>query len=145
MRKDIFVDNNVAKNFCNPADQHYKNFIKWLFEEGHLAVSNKIIQEYVSSTGGSQSSTNIVIIIARLTREGRLIKFSKQQLDELTFDKRTERRLRSNRKDRPHIKVTLLSDRKLALSLDRNFRYDVNNFPGYRAVARERPEELDYR
>lgn len=145
MPNDIFVDNNVAKNFCNPADQHYKAFIKWLFEEGCLVVTNKILTEYVSSSGASPSETNIVVIIARLTREGRLIKFGKQQLDDFRFSRRTERTLRSNRKDHPHIKAVLLSTRKLALSIDEKFRYDVNSFPGYDAVARERPEQLNYR
>ncbi len=145
MPNDVFVDNNAAKNFCNPIDPNYKDFIKWLFEEGHLAVSNKILSEYVSSTGGSQSPTNIVIIIARLTREGRLIKFSRRKLDEFIINERIEKALRSNRKDHQHIKVVLLSSRKLALSLDKNFRYDLNNFPGHQAVARARPEELNYR
>lgn len=145
MPNDVFIDNSAAKNFCNPIDPNYKDFIKWLFEEGHLAVSNKILHEYVSSTGASQSPTNIVNIIDRLTREGRLIKFSQRQLDELVFGKRIQNALRSNHKDHQHIKVVLLSHRKLALSLDNNFRYDVNNFPGHQAVACERPEELNYR
>ncbi len=145
MPNDIFVDNNVAKNFCNPVDLNYKDFIKWLFEEGHLVVTNKIIHEYVSSTGGSPSPTNMVMIIDRLTRDGRLVKFSRQQLDEFVFGRRIEGALRSNRKDHPHIKAVLLSNRQLALSLDDNFRYDLNNFPGHRAVARERPEQLNYR
>lgn len=145
MPNDIFVDNNVAKNFCNPADPHYKNFIRWLFDEGHLAVSNKIISEYVSSSGGAQSASNIIAIIARLTRDGRLIRFSHQELNQLVFNNRITRKLRSNAKDHEHIKVVLLSYRKLALSLDGNFRYDVNNFPGHQAVARARPEQLNYR
>ena len=144
MPNDIFVDNNVAKNFCNPVDPHYKVFIKWLSEEGYLVVSNKILSEYVSSTGGSQSATNIVAIIDRLTRDGRLIKFSRRQCDQFGFSHRITKALRSNRKDHAHIKVVLLSCRKLALSLDVNFRHDVNNFPGYQAVARARPEELNY-
>lgn len=145
MTRDIFVDNTVAKNFCNPVDQNYKDFIKWLYEEGYLVVTNKILSEYVSSTGGSPSSTNIVVIIARLTRDGRLIKFSKQQLEDLKFAKRIENRLRSNQKDHPHIKAVLLSSRKLALSLDENFRHDVNNIPGYQATAKERPQDINYK
>lgn len=145
MPKDIFVDNNVAKNFCNPVDPNYKDFIKWLFQEGHLVVTNKILNEYVSSAGGSPSPTNIVIIIARLTRDGRLVKFSSQQLNNFVFSNRTQRMLRSNSKDHPHIKAVLLSERKMALSLDDNFRYDLNNFPGHQAVARARPEELEYK
>jgi hypothetical protein len=145
MPNDIFVDNTAAKNFCNPVDQHYKEFIKWLFEEGYLVVTNKILGEYVSSTGASPSETNIVVIIARLTRDGRLVRFTKQQLEEFSFSKRIEKKLRSNSKDHPHIKAVLLSTRKLAVSLDDNFRHDVNNYPGYGAVARKRPEELAYK
>jgi hypothetical protein len=145
MRKDVFVDNNVAKDFCNPPDPCYKEFIKWLYDEGHLAVSNKILAEYVSSTGASSSPTNMVVIVARLTRDGRLIKFTQQQLDGFKFSKSEERNLRSNRKDHSHLKVVLLSDRKFAVSLDDNFRYDVNNFPGHRAIACKRPDELAYR
>lgn len=145
MRKDVFIDNNVAKDFCNPLDPPYRDLIKWLYEEGHLAVSNKILGEYISSTGSSSSPTNIVTIIARLTRDGRLNKFTQEQLNSLRFKKHVQKGLQSNQKDHPHLKVVLLSDRKLALSLDRNFRHDVNNFPGYQAVARARPEELPYR
>jgi hypothetical protein len=145
MPKDVFVDNNVAKNFCNPVDQNYKDFITWLRDEGYLVVTNKILSEYVGSTGGSSSATNIVVIIDRLTRDGRLIRFSSQQLEGFNFKAGIKRALRSNRKDHPHIKAVLLSDRKLALSLDNNFRHDLNNFPGHLAVARERPEELNYR
>src|SRR5271154_1635534 len=104
MPKDVFVDNNVAKNFCNPVDQNYKDFITWLRDEGSLVVTNKIRGQFVGSTGGSASATNIVVIIDRLTRDGRLIKFSPQQLKGLIFKPRTKRALRSNRKDHPHIK-----------------------------------------
>ena len=33
MIKDILVDNNIAKNFKNPANPEYEKLIKWLFEE----------------------------------------------------------------------------------------------------------------
>lgn len=145
MPKDVFVDNNVSKNFCNPLDQHYKDFIKWLVEEGYLVVTNKILTEYVSSTGASSSRTNIVAIIGQLTKHGRLIKFTTQQLRGFGIKKHVKKGLRSNPKDHVHLKAVLLSDRKLALSLDDNFRYDVNSFPGHGAVAKERPEELAYR
>jgi len=51
MKKDIFIDNNVAKNFSNPADPEYKKLIKWLVkfdksidieENAHLVLSQKI-------------------------------------------------------------------------------------------------------
>ena len=45
MIKDLFVDNNIAKNFKNPADPHYEKLIKWLFEEGHLVLTQKLLKE----------------------------------------------------------------------------------------------------
>jgi hypothetical protein len=81
MLKDIFIDNNIAKNFCNPLDPQYKNLIKWLMYDStaYLVVSQKLLVEYVGSTGQSPSLTNITVIIDRLTRDGRIIKFSNEQ------------------------------------------------------------------
>ena len=28
--KDIFIDNNIAKNFGNPMDEEYQKLIRWL-------------------------------------------------------------------------------------------------------------------
>jgi hypothetical protein len=52
-RKDIFIDNNIAKNFSNPLDPDYKKLIKWLREfndddpkihnNAYLMVSNKLL------------------------------------------------------------------------------------------------------
>jgi len=30
MKKDIFIDNNIAKNFTNPLDGEYKKLVQWL-------------------------------------------------------------------------------------------------------------------
>lgn len=30
MKKDIFIDNNIASKFSNPLDPEYKKLIKWL-------------------------------------------------------------------------------------------------------------------
>lgn len=48
-KKDIFIDNNITKNFANPLDPEYKKLIKWLmaFDEqdkaknAYLVISNK--------------------------------------------------------------------------------------------------------
>ena len=144
MDKDIFVDNNIAKNFCNPLDEAYKKFIRWLFEKGFLIVSNKILAEYHSSTCHSFSPTNIVAIIDRLTRDGRLKKISNRELKAFEIKNHVLKRLKSNRKDHEHLKIVMLSDRKYAISLDKKFRDDVNNFTGYRAKPVSRPEEIPY-
>jgi hypothetical protein len=145
MSKDLLVDNCIAKNFCNPLDDHYKTFIRWLFEEGELVVTQSLLRDYYASTAASPSPTNIVIIVAKLTADGRLCRFTKQDLDYFQIPKRITRCLRSNRKDWDNIKAVMLSTRKFAISLDNGFVFDVNNYPGYSARAERRPQDLPYR
>src|SRR5947207_13567361 len=120
MPKDIFIDNNVAKNFCNPVDQHYKVLVKWLFQTGCLVVSNRLISEYGRACGGSGSETSIFAIIDAQSRDGRLVRFRNAQLRALVFTRAQLRRLRSNRADHTYLKLVILSDRKLALTYDAN-------------------------
>ena len=46
--KDIFIDNNVASRFKNPADEEYKKLLNWITEKGHLVLSQKLLKEYIS-------------------------------------------------------------------------------------------------
>jgi hypothetical protein len=142
--KDILVDNNIAKNFCNPLDEEYKKFIKWLFHEGSLVITKQLIVEYQSSCASSGSITNVMAIIDKQQKEGRLNFLSSGDLRSFKFKPKDERRLHSNKKDRSHIKAVLLSKRKFAVSRDRFFRADVNSFPGYSARAEARPEDIPY-
>ena len=154
-KKDIFIDNNIAKNFTNPLDPEYKKLIKWLitFDEkrgannAYLVVSNKLLAEYHRTSGLSYSLTNITIIIGKLQKEGRLIKISNQAIKEFKrkhFSKKVKRKLTCNQEDRDHIPVVLLSDRKYALSLDIKFLYDLENFPGFIVTVARRPQNLPY-
>jgi hypothetical protein len=142
--KDVFVDNNVAKNFCNPLDPEYKAFVGWLLTEGALVVTTRILVEYIRSTGNSTSATNIAAIVDALQRSGRLNRISANALRGFAMAERIRRRLRSNTEDHEHIKAVLLSVRKFAISHDDRFRFDLNNYPAYRALAVERPEQLPY-
>ncbi len=155
MRKDIFIDNNIAKNFANPLDPEYKKLIRWLiaFEaenqemNAYLVVSNKLIAEYQRTTGLATSATNITVVINKMTREGRLVKISNQEIKAFKrqyFTKKVRRRLTCNREDQDHIPVVLLSERKYALSLDENFINDLVNFPGFMVTAAKRPQDLPY-
>mgnify|MGYP006956024085 CR=1 FL=1 len=56
MRKDIFIDNNIACRFANPMDPEMKRLIAWImeYEEGSsdnavLMVSDKLLREYFAS------------------------------------------------------------------------------------------------
>jgi hypothetical protein len=143
--KDIFVDNNIAKNFCNPLDPEYKNFLKWLIHDGALVISNSILREYSSSTSHSASATNISAIIGLLGAAGRLNKVSPKELRAFVIPKGVERRLRSNKADWQHLKTVLLSFRRIAITSDANLGHDIVNYPKGRARASTRPGGVPYR
>ena len=146
MKNDIFIDNNVAKNFKNPIDPHYKRLVEWLFEKGHLVLSQKLLQEYHSSNRGNWGQS-IIAIINHLTKEERIVPISNEQMHNLRFSKVAEKRLTCNAEDRWHLKAVLLSHRKIAVIIDVALRNDVNNHPNFDGVKPEavsRPEEIDY-
>jgi len=62
----------------------------------------------------------------RLIRSGRYTKKTNQEIR--VYDDR-HNRYRCNYEDRVHVKYVMLSDRRLVLSQDNNFIYDVNHFP----------------
>jgi len=142
--KDLLVDNTVAKNFCNPLDPEYKLLVKWLFEEGVLVVTQRLLVEYIATAGTSGSNTSMPAVIDYLTRVGRLARFGKRELADFRIPPRVARRLRSNPEDHDSVKAVMLSVRKFALSHDDAFRHDVNNFPGFAAVAAIRPCDIPY-
>lgn len=144
-RKDIFVDTNLGKNFCNPVDPELKEFIRWLFYQGSLVISNRILREYCDSCQHSTSRSSILVIIAHQTKRKRLTKISNIQLAAVVLTKAEIRRIRSNRKDHEHLKALMLSRRKMALTGDTKFAYDVVNLPRIRGLAKRHPEDLPYR
>ena len=158
MKKDIFIDNNIAKNFKNPADPEYIKLRDWLvlyreIKEGeedtnaHLVVSNKLLNEYSRSNQNIKDGQNIILIIGRLQKQGRLIKIDNQAIKDFQqehFTKKIEKKLSCNQEDREHIPVVLLSHRKYALSIDDAFVNDLLNFPKFQALACKRPEEIPY-
>lgn len=153
--KDLFIDNScVVQNFANPADAEYKQLIQWLLrheenspDNAYLVVSKKLLGEYIASSGGARSAENIVNIIDFLTKKGRLNSISNKDIKEFMrkkFTKKVEKKLRSNRKDHPHIAAVLLSERKMALTEDEGLWEDLLNFPGYDVLVDNRPENLPY-
>ena len=84
MKKDIFIDNNIACRFANPMDPEMKKLINWIMKNGEgsednaiLVVSDKLLREYIASCQGANGSTSIPMIVGKLTKEGRLLKSSK--------------------------------------------------------------------
>ena len=158
MKKDIFIDNNIATRFSNPQDKEYIKLTKWLMyydlddvenkdNYAHLVVSQKLLVEYCRSAYGSSSDTAIPAIIDKLTREDRLVKITKQEIADFKaayFKPVVVRKLKSNNEDRDLIPVVLLSDRKFALTYDQNFTDDLEDFPGHTVRVEKRPENLPY-
>ena len=141
MRKDIFLDSNIVKNFSNPLDIEYKKLFQWISTIGYLVVSQKLLVEY------GRTNQNLSVLVNKLLAEGRLIKFESKDMNAIRFDKKTLKSLKSNVEDRNHLKVILLSDRKIAIIIDKKFRDDVNGFPKYNGIkpqAVARPEEIKY-
>lgn len=146
MIKDLFVDNNVAKNFKNPADPEYVKLMNWLYVKGHLVVTPKLMAEYYASNQGNFGQS-IISIINQLTIEGRLVKVSNDEMKALAFPKKIEEKCQRLKKDYWHVKAILLSNRKMAIIIDEAFRNAVNEHPihdGVKACAVSRPEAIDY-
>jgi len=153
MKKDIFIDTNIACRFSNPMDQEMIKLLDWLIntrqdaDAAYLVVSQKLLNEYYSSCRGAKSDTSIPVLIDSLLKDGRLIKITKAQIEEFQekhYTKAIVKRLRANNEDRNHIPVVLLSDRKYALTNDQSFAYDLEHFPGYSVLVSSRPEEIPY-
>lgn len=146
--KDIFVDNNIAKNFATPKDVEYKKFIDWLIKRGYLVASIKLIHEYNRTCSGSYSCTSIVVILNRLISDKRIRIFSRIEIanfKRIYYKSSVRRILRSGYLDREyHIPTVLMSNRKYALVNDNDFKYDLVNFPGFTVSAEKRPEDLPY-
>lgn len=159
MKRDIFIDTNIASNFANPADPNYKELIAWLNDnhdiaEGqeddraYLVVSTKLLEEYCRSFRGSFLTNAMPMIVNRLTIDGRLVNISNAEIREFKnaeFVPRIVRHMQSNAEDREHIPVVLLSERKYALTNDGGFTHDLGLFPRYGATVSDRPEQIPYK
>lgn len=146
---DIFLDNNIVKHFTPPLTQEYKELASWLYEEGALVVSQKLLNEYIHGLSHVKFEDQTILgIINKLTQQGRLNKIENRQLSNLIIPKRREKKFLSNREDHFHIKTILLSYRKLAISKDNNLCTDINNHPKVDKIkprAANKPTGINYR
>lgn len=161
--KDIFIDCNIAKNFANPMDSHYKDLLKWIMEYdekkatvnivnknnyAHLVVNQKLLIEYNRTSYNCAHSTSITSIINLLTRQGRLIKMHNKDIEEYKskhFKKATLKKLLSNEEDHCHICSILNSTRKLVLTYDKNLKKDLLSFIKMSVLVSDRPEKIKYK
>ena len=156
MKKDIFIDNNIASQyFSNPTKEEYKELVEWLLthnrndeNDAYLVVSPYLLREYHESNRNANSRTNIIKIIEELTKQERLVLFSKKNIEgfqQKYFSNKVLKKLLSNAQDRNHIPVVLMSDRKMALSEDNNFIHDLGQIKEFTSITAKRPEVLLYK
>ena len=119
--KDIVVDTNVIRLYDKPSDPQFKSLFKWLHEHGTLAISQKLLAEYIGI-----GNTLLAGLINRLIANGRLSHIGSKELKAFAEDRRY--RYRSNARDHWHARLVFLSTRKLLVSIDKKLVNDVNGF-----------------
>ncbi len=155
MKKDIFIDTNVIGNFSSQLDEGYKKLSLWLSNFNHnnpennayIVVSPKLISEYSRSLQHAKQNQTFVVILSKMQKEDRRVMISNQQIKDFQnvhFTKSIWKKLSSNKEDRDHIPVVLLSERKFALTEDENFTFDLRNFPKFKASVASRPQDLPF-
>lgn len=147
--KDLFIDNNIAKNFANPLDPEYKKLIVWLMysPEAFLVTCNRLIGEYGRTGANAMSATCIWVILNKTTIEGRRNHITNEYIKKFKaqhYKKHIIKNFTCSISDREYIPTVLLSQRKYALTGDINFKNDLENFPRFKARAEMRPEDLPY-
>ncbi len=152
--KDIFIDTNIAKNFTNPLDKEYKALIAWLMcydeskkeDNAVLVLSQKLLAEYGRSIQPTTyGNTHIHLIFAKMKQEGRTNEINNAQIKQFkkeNFTPKLLKKLTSNKEDREHIPTVILSYRKLALTIDDNFKKDLASFG---ATVLKKPEKEHYK
>lgn len=159
MKKDIFIDTNIAKNFTNPLDKEYKKLVQWLDSydkrtetkdennAAFLVISHKLLVEYIGSSRHTASATNIAVLVDKLTRENRLHRFEKTDIVDFQqqhFTKAFLKKFGKIKKDLDHIPIVLLSDRQLALTNDVGLTTALQSISGFAPTIADRPENLPY-
>jgi hypothetical protein len=122
----------------NAKDPEFLRFFGWLRQNGVLTVSTYLLKEY--SGVGSQHIAALIDTL-RSSIPPRFNKIDKRIVD--TFNDR-HFRYNCNTEDHCHVKLVMLSFRRLALSQDPDLVRDVNRFPRYNAHASNRPSALPY-
>ena len=159
MKKDIFIDTNIAKNFANPMDKSYKQLVEWLAkydnrlanndadDAAFLVLSHKLLKEYIDGNKNAYAATNIVALVDKLTRENRLHRFNKQQIiafKQAHYSKSFLKKFNKLDKDLDHIPIICLSDRQFALTNDTLLTTALQQITGFSPTISNRPEKLPY-
>lgn len=120
-RKDIVVDTNVMRLYDKPDDPIFVRLFTWINNNGALTVNQKLIMEY-----GRINNNQIMILLNKLNRVGRLNQITKTQLSAFTADRHFK--YTCNGKDVVHARTVFISYRKRCIAFDKKLRADINAF-----------------
>ncbi len=113
----------------------------------HMNVCNRLLSEYSRSARNTGIATSLPILVELLQRQGRLIKFTNNEIEIFKnkhFKKKVTKKFVSNGQDWDYIAVVALSERKLALTEDKNLSKDLKTLPKFDISVADSPEKLDY-
>ena len=159
MRKDIFIDAQIANTFAGSnLCQHVKDLIDWLLtidpinhdNEAHLVSSQYIRAEYWGGNNHCLKEYSIVSIYTELQKRDRINFKGKEEIEKFkreNISKKKWGKLKSKENDKNHIPLVFLSDRKMVLSNDNSFIEDLINFPkfGNDVKLARTPKDLNYK
>lgn len=131
---DIVVDTNVMRLYDAPSDPKYKELFVWLDHSGVLAISQKLLAEYIGT-----GNRLIAPFIDNLLRNDRLNRVQTSELKSFDLDRHYP--YSCNKKDIWHARLVFLSKRKILVSLDDPLISDVN---GFRKVTGVKPTAHRY-
>lgn len=121
LRKDMVVDANVMRLYDKPDDPIFVRLFTWIYNRGVLTVNQKLIMEY-----GRTNKPQIMTLLNKLNRDGRLNSISKLQLSAFTADRHFNYTCDS--KDIEHARTVFLSHRKRCIAFDKKLRDVINRF-----------------
>ena len=142
MKKDIFIDCQIACKFASTKDPHLKELIDWLLKKDHenpadrafLMLSPMLRKEYDGGNKNCFKEFSILTIIIKMQQDDRINFKKKEEIDEFKreyISKKQWDKLNSKENDKDNIPLVFLSDRKMVLSEDENFVEDLINFPKF--------------
>ena len=158
MKKDIFIDASIANKFAKP-NESYRLLIQWLVRidkenpenNAYLVISDKLKAEYWGGNQCCQHEFGIRHIYAILQREGRLIPYSADTIQDFikkqVLPNKNRLKIRCGKKDWNHFPLIFFSNRKMAIIQDKAFANAVLNFPPFskNVIVAHEPHDLDYK
>ncbi|ACX96366.1 hypothetical protein Hneap_1536 [Halothiobacillus neapolitanus c2] len=140
----IVIDTCVIRLYDAPLDPKYCELFNWINTEGTLYISQKLLNEYVST-----KNRNIDILLAMLVKNEekiRIVRISKNQINTFKIDKNFN--YTCNNEDIDHSRLVFLSPRKKLISQDLKLISDINRFKkvdGIKPSATKHPDPAFYK